>query len=95
LSIAFIAILITERYVAGRNQNSLVTGLPRHRAEVSPATLTKEVRGLGHVWPGVRRPTPGTHVQAVDQQALAINSACPKPDAARQPEEIGDFTQSI
>ena len=35
----FIALLLTERYVAGRSQNSLVTGLARHGAEVSPATL--------------------------------------------------------
>ena len=36
----FIAMLLTERYVAGRSQNSLVTGLARHGAEISPATLT-------------------------------------------------------
>jgi len=77
LSIAFIAMLITERYVAGRSLNSLGHRAGRHRAEVSPATLTKKVRGLGHVRPGVRRPAPGTHVQAADQQALADNSACP------------------
>jgi transposase len=35
----FIAMLLTERYVAGRSQNSLVTGLARHGAEVSPGTL--------------------------------------------------------
>ena len=35
LSNAFIAMLLTERYVAGRSQNSLVTGLARHGAEVS------------------------------------------------------------
>jgi transposase len=35
----FIAMLLTERYVAGRSMNSLVTGLARHGAEVSPATL--------------------------------------------------------
>jgi transposase len=40
LSNAFIAMLLTERYVAGRSQNSLVTGLARHGAEISPATLT-------------------------------------------------------
>jgi transposase len=39
LSNAFIAMLLTERYVAGRSQNSLVTALARHGAEVSPATL--------------------------------------------------------
>jgi transposase len=36
---AFTAMLLTERYVAGRSQNSLVTGLSRQGAEISPATL--------------------------------------------------------
>ena len=36
---AFIAMLLTERYVAGRSMNSLVTGLSRQGAEISPATL--------------------------------------------------------
>ena len=40
LSNAFIAMVFAERYVAGRSQNSLVTGLARHGAEISPATLT-------------------------------------------------------
>lgn len=40
MSNAFIAMLFTERYVAGRSQNSLVTSLARHGAEVSAATLT-------------------------------------------------------
>ena len=35
----FIAMLFTERYVAGRSMNSLVTGLARQGADVSPATL--------------------------------------------------------
>jgi transposase len=39
LSNGFIAMLFTERYVAGRSMNSLVTGLARHGADVSPATL--------------------------------------------------------
>jgi transposase len=39
LSNGFIAMLFTERYVAGRSMNSLVTGLARHGAEVSSATL--------------------------------------------------------
>lgn len=39
LSNAFVAMLFTERYVAGRSMNSLVTGLARQGAEVSPATL--------------------------------------------------------
>ena len=38
-SSAFIAMLFTERYVAGRSMNSLVTGLSRQGAEISPATL--------------------------------------------------------
>ena len=35
----FIAMLLTERFAAGRSMNSLVTGLARHGAEVSAATL--------------------------------------------------------
>jgi transposase len=38
-SSAFIAMLLTERFVAGRSMNSLVTGLGRQGAEISPATL--------------------------------------------------------
>jgi hypothetical protein len=45
----FIALLLTERYVAGRSQNSLVTGLARHGAEVSPAILTGTVAAAGAV----------------------------------------------
>jgi transposase len=47
LSNAFIAMLLTERYVAGRSQNSLVTGLARQGAEVSPATLTGACAAAG------------------------------------------------
>jgi NADH:ubiquinone oxidoreductase subunit len=47
LANGFIAILLTERYVAGRSQNSLVTGLARHGAEVSPPTLTGTVAAAG------------------------------------------------
>ena len=36
---AFIAMLLTERFAAGRSMNSLVTGLARQGAEISPATL--------------------------------------------------------
>src|SRR6266516_2482541 len=36
---AFIAMLFTERYVAGRSMNSLVTGLALQGADISPATL--------------------------------------------------------
>ena len=35
----FIAMLLTERFAAGRSMNSLVTGLSRYGAEISPATL--------------------------------------------------------
>jgi len=35
----FTAMLLTERYVAGRSMNSLVAGLSRQGAEISPATL--------------------------------------------------------
>jgi transposase len=38
-SSAFIAMLLTERFAAGRSQNSLVKGLARQGAEISPATL--------------------------------------------------------
>jgi transposase len=43
----FIAHLLTERYVAGRSQNSLVTGLARHGADLSPATLTGTCAAAG------------------------------------------------
>jgi transposase len=39
LSNGFIAMLLTERFVAGRSMNSLVRGLARQGADVSPATL--------------------------------------------------------
>ena len=35
----FIAMLLTERYASGRSMNSLVTGLERQGAGISPATL--------------------------------------------------------
>jgi transposase len=37
---AFIAMLLTERFVAGRSMNSLVTGLARQGAAISSATLS-------------------------------------------------------
>jgi transposase len=40
LTNGFIARLLTERYVAGRSQNSLVAGLARQGAQISAATLT-------------------------------------------------------
>jgi transposase len=36
---AFTAMLLTERFAAGRSMNSLVAGLSRQGAEISPATL--------------------------------------------------------
>jgi transposase len=66
LSNAFIAMLLAERYVAGRSQNSLVAGLARHGADVSPATLTGTCAAAGSCLPrwGMRSPpgpgTPGT-----------------------------------
>ena len=36
---AFTAMLLTERFAAGRSMSSLVTGLSRQGAEISPATL--------------------------------------------------------
>jgi hypothetical protein len=36
----FLAMLATERFVAGRSQNSLVAGLARHGAGISAATMT-------------------------------------------------------
>jgi transposase len=35
----FLAMVFTERFVAGRSMNSLVTGLARHGAEIAPGTL--------------------------------------------------------
>jgi transposase len=54
---AFIAMLLTERYVAGRSMSSLVTGLSRQGAEISPATLAGTCcAGRGAAGPGSRRP---------------------------------------
>ena len=47
VSNAFIAHLLTERYVAGRSQNSLVVGLARHGADLSAATLTGTCAAAG------------------------------------------------
>jgi transposase len=44
---AFIAMLLTERYVAGRSQNSLLAGLARQGADISPATLTGTAAAAG------------------------------------------------
>lgn len=47
VSNAFIAMLLTERYVAGRSQNSLVTGLARQGADISPGTLAGTCAAAG------------------------------------------------
>ena len=49
VSNAFIAHLLTERYVAGRSQSSLVTGLARHGADLSAATLTGTCAATGEL----------------------------------------------
>ena len=60
---AFTAMLLTARYVAGRSQNSLVTGLARHGAAISPRDLDRHVRaGRGAACPaggGHHRPVAG------------------------------------
>jgi transposase len=43
----FTAMLLVERFEAGRSQNSLVTGLARQGAEISPATLAGTVAQAG------------------------------------------------
>jgi transposase len=47
VSNGFLAMLLTERYVAGRSQNSLVTGLARQGADISPATLAGTCAAAG------------------------------------------------
>jgi transposase len=47
VSNAFIAQWLVERYVAGRSQNSLVTALARHGADLSAATLTGTCAAAG------------------------------------------------
>jgi transposase len=47
VSNAFIAQWLAERYVAGRSQNSLITSLARHGADISPATLTGTCAAVG------------------------------------------------
>ncbi|WP_199757529.1 IS66 family transposase [Micromonospora sp. Llam0] len=43
----FIAMLLVERYVAGRSQNSLIIGLARHGADVSGSTLVGTCAAAG------------------------------------------------
>ena len=45
----FLAMLATERFVAGRSQNSLVAGLARHGAGISAATMTGALAQAGNL----------------------------------------------
>jgi transposase len=45
----FIAMLLTERFGSGRSANSLVTGLARQGAEISPATLAGTAAQAGRL----------------------------------------------
>jgi transposase len=47
LSNAFIARMLTERYVAGRSQHSLLAGLARQGAEISMTTVTGTCTAVG------------------------------------------------
>jgi transposase len=47
LSNAFVARLLTERYVAGRSQHSLLAGLARQGAEISMTTVTGTCAAVG------------------------------------------------
>jgi transposase len=51
LSNGFIAMLLTERYVAGRSQNSLVTGLARTWNDSCPGTQHPKTCAPGHSHP--------------------------------------------
>jgi len=53
LSNGFIAMLLVERYVAGRSQSSLVAGLARHGAGISAATLTGTCAASGALLAGL------------------------------------------
>jgi len=56
----FIALLFTERYVAGRSQNSLIAGLSRHGADISPAKLAGTCAAAGSLLaPPEERSSPG------------------------------------
>jgi transposase len=54
VSNGFIARLLTERYVAGRSQNSLIAGLARHGADLSAATLTGTCAAAGALLAGLQ-----------------------------------------
>lgn len=51
----FIAMLLVERYVAGRSQNSLVAGLARQGAQISPATLVGTCAAAGVLLAGLEQ----------------------------------------
>ena len=63
----FIAMLLVERFEAGRSANWLATGLARQGAEISPATLAGTVaQGRGGCWRRWRRRSrPGTGTRGI------------------------------
>ena len=54
----FLAMLFTERFVAGRSMNSLVTGLARQGADVAPGTLAGACAQAGRCSRRWKRPSP-------------------------------------
>ncbi len=66
----FIAMLFTGRYVAGRSQNSLITGPARHGAEVSPGTLSGTCATAGAL------PAPLEDAIAARSRARAQQKTC-------------------
>lgn len=84
LSNEFIAMLFTERYVAGRSMNSLVTGLARHGAEISPATLTGSCAQAGALLPRCgRRSPPGRGIPGTCTPRRPPGGSSPRARTAR------------
>ena len=96
----FIAMLLTERFVAGRSQNSLVKGLARQGAEISPATLAgscaqagalcrePEACGPGPAGQGQRRSLYRRVASLADTDSVCV--AQPAPDRHRRPVAVRD-----
>lgn len=62
----FIAMLLVERYVAGRSQNSLVVALARHGAQISGSTLVGTCAAAGTLLaPLERRSSPGPAIRGI------------------------------
>jgi hypothetical protein len=73
---AFIAMLFTERFVAGRSMNSLVTGLARHGADVAPGTLAGPARRPGRCSPRWRTRSARPDDNVGVDQAIGIVRSC-------------------